>query len=333
MATIEEVARAAGVSVATVSRVLNESATVKEETADKVRAAIRELNYSPNLSARNLRKNESRVILVLAPNFLNPFYANILTGIGETARESGYSVLIYSSSGDAKNEKKALRMLESHRADGAILLGCSMNYSWMKKYTDHYPIVQCCEYAEELKAPSISIDNYSAAYNMVKHLHSLGHEKIGMVTADNEFISTFLRRTGYKRALSECGLTAKPEWTAKADANYSFASGAEAARALLTMEDRPTALFCISDIIALSVISVASELGIRVPEDLAVSGFDDVDYTTMFHPYLTTVAQPCYDMGCKSLNLLLDIISGRTEMAAERLFVPYTLVTRESTNE
>ncbi len=333
MATIEEVASAAGVSVATVSRVLNDSSSVREKTAEKVRNAIKELNYTPNMSARNLRKNESRVVLALAPNFSNPYYSKILTGIADAAREYDYSVFIYSTDANPKNEKKALSVLETHRADGAIFLGCHGDHKWLSKYSDRYPVVQCCEYIEELKAPSVSVDNYSAAYSTVKYLMSLGHEKVGMLSADNDYISTVLRRTGYKVALRDGGIEPKEDWYSEADRDYSFASGVLAAKKILEQENPPTALFCVSDILALSAISAANDLGIRVPEELSISGFDDVDYTKMFHPYLTTVAQPCYDMGVKSLELLMDIITGKREMAAERVLLPHNLVVRESTAE
>lgn len=330
MVTIEEVARAAEVSVATVSRVLNNSATVKPATAEKVRETIRELSYTPNQSARNLRRNESRVILTLAPNFSNPYYSRILTGISDLSHDLGYSMLICNSAGDPEIEKNSLEMLKTHRADGAIFLGCGRDYQWLTGHTGQYPIVQCCEYVPGLPVPSVSIDNYRAAYETVRYLISLGHTRIGMLSADNAYISTELRFQGYRDAMAEALLQADPAWYGVADADYSFASGFTAARAILEAEQTPTAIFCVSDILALSAISAAGEKGLSVPQDLTVSGFDDVDYTTMFHPYLTTVAQPCYEMGQQSLRLLLEYIRN-PEKKPEQVFVPYTLTIREST--
>ena len=333
MVTIEQVARHAGVSVATVSRTLNDSPTVKPETALRVREAIRELNYIPNQSARNLRRNESRVILALAPNFSNPYYSHILTGIGEKAREKGYSVLICNTFGQAHRERHFLEMLETRRADGAILLGCNKeytDYSWLAHYTDNYPVVLCCEYVPELDCPTVSIDNYSAARETVSYLISLGHRRIAMMSADNGYISTKLRRCGFCDAMSGAGLSVDEASIAPADAEYSFSSGQAAARKLLALEPRPTAIFCVSDILALSVISVAGELGLKVPADLTVTGFDDVDYTTMFHPFLTTVAQPCYEMGKKSLSAVLDIIQESRNAISGHYFMDYKLVQRES---
>ena len=336
MVTIEQVAKYAGVSVATVSRTLNNSPTVKPLTAKRVQEAIVALNYIPNQSARNLRRNESRVILALAPNFSNPYYSSILTGIGDKAREEGYSVLICNTSGQAARERHFLGMLDARRADGAILLGCNKeytDYSWLKEYTDSYPVVLCCEYVPEIDCPTVSIDNYKAARETVEYLLSLGHRRIAMIGADNGYISTKLRRQGYLDAMRDAGVSVPEEFYQAADGDYSFASGQAAAKKLFSCETRPTAVFCVSDILALSVVSVAQSLGMAVPEDLTVTGFDDVDYTTMFHPHLTTVYQPCYDMGRQSVSIVLGIINEQDEAYAGRHYAEHRLVCRESTAE
>lgn len=331
-ATIESVAKLAGVSVATVSRVLNNSENVRAKTAEKVRRAIQQLDYMPNQSARNLRRSESSVILTLAPNFSNPYYSKILTGIGDLAQSCGYSVLICNTNGDADNERQFLRMLETHRADGAIYLACHGRHEWLRQHAEQYPLVQCCEYVPELANPSVSIDNYAAAVETVRYLISMGHSRIAMLSADNDFISTSLRHRGYMDALKGAGIPYDPDLVGMASGDYSYGSGHLTARRLLTRKDRPTAVFCVSDILALSVISCANELGLRVPEDLSVTGIDDVDYTTMFHPYLTTVAQPCYEMGQESVRILLRMLSGGPE-PPPRTFLPYRLVCRESAGQ
>ena len=330
MVTIEQVARYAGVSVATVSRALNNSPTVRPATAERVRQAIEALHYIPTQSARNLRRNESRVILALAPNFSNPYYSRILTGIGDLAREREYSVLICNAAGKSETAHRLFQMLENQQADGAILLGCQQDFQWLTEYAGRFPIVQCCEYIPELAIPSVSIDNYAAARETVEYLQRLGHRRIVMMGAANLHISTFLRQKGYRDAMAEAGLPLPSGGYEEADADYSFASGRIAAQRLLALEPRPTAVFCISDILALSVISVAQERGIDVPRELTVTGFDDVDYTTIFHPYLTTIAQPCYEMGRKSTAMVLDMLQGTAPDDTRRTFLPYHLVERES---
>lgn len=329
MVTIGDVAKYAGVSVATVSRVLNNSETVKPATADRVLAAIRDLDYVPNQSARNLRRSESGVILTLAPNFSNPYYSRILTGIGDLAHDSAYSVLICNTGGRPENEERFLKMLDAHRADGAIFLGCRKDNPRLKDYAQRHPIVQCCEYVPELEQPSVSIDNYAAAAETVRYLIAQGHRRVALLSAGNDFISTQLRRQGYEDVLHQAGLYCGDELVAYADADYSYNSGLTAADALLRLRPRPTAICCVSDILALSVISRAHDLGLRVPEDLSVTGIDDVDYTTMFHPQLTTVAQPCYEMGQESLRILLRMLRGG-QPPRTRTFLPYKLVLRES---
>lgn len=334
MVTIEDVAGYAGVSVATVSRVLNNSSMVKPATIQRVQEAIQKLNYIPNQSARNLRRQESCVILALAPNFSNPYYSRILTGIGDRSHDRGYSLLICNTAGKEENEKHFLEMLKNHRADGAIMLGCQKDAGWLEEYAGLFPIVQCCEYVPHLHCPSVSIDNYAASLEMVRYLRGLGHKYIAMLGAHNRFISTQLRREGYLAVMGErkLGFPQKyyEDYYVEADAEYTFTSGQLAARKLLALTPRPTAVFCVSDILALSVISVAKEQGLSVPDDLTVTGFDDVDYTTMFHPYLTTIAQPCYEMGQQSMDLLLRLMHGGCDGNGGRTFVPYELVERES---
>ena len=188
MVTIERVAQRAGVSVATVSRTLNNSPAVKPATAQRVRQAVEALGYVPNQSARNLRRNESQVILALAPNFSNPYYSRILTGIGDRAWELEYSVLVCNTLGHANSERRFLKMMESHQADGAILLGCHWDYSWLARFAQRSHIVQCCEYVPDLACPSVSIDNYAATREMVAYLQGLGHRRIAMIGADNQYI-------------------------------------------------------------------------------------------------------------------------------------------------
>lgn len=329
MATIADVAREANVSVATVSRVLNKQNSVKPETTERVYRAIEKLSFEPNMLARNLRKNETRVILIVTPNITNPYYAHILTGIGDAANESGYSALIYNTAGDEARERAGMDMLKKRRADGAILLANSINSMWIKEYADKYPIVQCSEYASELDVPRVSIDNYKATQDIMEYIISLGHKRIATISSSNNYISTAIRLQGYKDSLEHHGFEVCKENIVFANADYSFKSGKAAAYKLLQQEERPTAIFCISDTIALGAITAARELEIRVPEDLTVIGFDDVDDTTMFHPYITTIAQPCYELGEESFKILHTCINNGIEIN-KKVVLPHNFIIRES---
>lgn len=329
MATISDVAREAQVSVATVSRVLNKQDSVKKATADRVYAAIEKLKFEPNILARNFRRSESRVILIIAPNITNPYYSHILTGIGDTANELGYSALIFNTANSEEREKEGMEMLKKRRADGAILLARNQGSQWLEEYAENYPVVQCSEYDPQVPFPHVSIDNYKAVREVMAYLFALGHERIATISSKNRYISTDLRMKAYKDALVEEGLPVEENLVAYAGLDYSFRSGKEAAEKLLAQENRPTAIFCISDTIALGAIAAAMEKGIRVPEDLTVIGFDDVEDTMMFHPYITTVGQPCYELGKNAMRMLYDRINGQLDPQHE-MVLKHKFIIRES---
>ena len=331
MVKIEDVAKAAGVSVATVSRVLNEQGGVLPQTQERVRKAVEALRYEPNLSARNLRRNESRIILILAPNFSNPYYSNVLSGICDVSRNLGYSTLMYNTyDSNALNEQLVTSLFQKNRADGMITLAVNKDDRWLAKYAGKYPLVQCSEYVEDAVLPHISVDNRLAAKESVLQLIAQGHTKIGIVTSANRYLSSENRLRGYLDALETAGIERDDALIAYASADYSFASGKQAARDLLSLPEPPSAIFCVSDILALGVIAAAGKMGLQVPWDLSVTGFDDVDYTTMFHPYLTTVAVPCYELGRSSMLLLYDHILQKPS-AQQEVYLPHQIVLRETT--
>jgi len=329
MATMADVAREAHVSVATVSRLLNNQGTVSPDTAERVYAAIQKLSYEPNILARNFRRNESRVMLILSPNVTNPYYAHILSGIGDAATKLGYSALICNTEDDPAREREALEMLKRRRADGAILMASNIGCQWLLEYANHYPIVQCSEYDPQVDIPHVSIDNYLATQQAMEYLLSLGHRRIAIISSENAYISTSLRLQGYKDTLEKHGIAPQEDYIRYASRDYSFKSGKLKAKELLNVTPRPTALFCISDTLALGAIISAKEMGYRVPEDVTVVGFDDVEYTTMFHPYITTIAQPCYELGRQSVHLLYAEMTQGKEIP-HQLILEHKLIIRES---
>lgn len=329
MVTIADVARAAGVSVATVSRVMNGSASVAEPTVQVVQAAIARLNYVPNQQARNLRRHESRNFLVLLPNITNPYYANVFDGINQRAQELGYNLFLCNT--DGRDPEELIReTIAAKRADGAILLHISYNEEWLQKYSKQLPIVQCCEYTGHGNTPHVTVDNYRAAFEATQYLIQLGHRKIGTISAANNSISTLQRMRGYRDALAQAGLSVQDSWIGYCDASYSYPSSLKAARLLLSRKERPSALFCIGDSIALAAVVVAQELGLQVPKDLSVVGFDDVIYTQMLHPYLTTVVQPCAELGSRAVEMLHEMIT-QGDLQQREVTLPHGFTVREST--
>lgn len=329
MATMADVAREAQVSVATVSRLLNKQGTVSPDTAARVYAAIDKLSYEPNLLARNLRKNESRVVLILSPNVTNPYYARILSGIWDVGAESGYSALIYNTADDPAREREALEMLKKRRADGAILMASNMDCAWLLEYADRFPLVQCSEYGPDVDIPHVSIDNYLATQETMEYLAGLGHRRIAMISSENDYISTRLRLQAYQDTLARRGIHPRQDYIASASRDYSFKSGKTKAKELLSCSPRPTAIFCISDTLALGAITAAQEMGLHVPQDVTVIGFDDVEHTTMFHPYITTVAQPCYELGRQTAHLLYAQMTQENEVSRQ-VVLEHRLIVRES---
>ena len=327
MATMIDVANRANVSIATVSRVLNGLKTVDPELVKRVQEAVEELQYEPNYTARNLRCKESRTLIILTPNITNLYYSNIIAGIAHGAQEHGYSYFLFNTEGKRELEEQILDRLEKRQADGAILLATELGSNWIEKYADQYPIVQCSEFDPAHKIPHVSINNYQAARNAVEYLIAKGHTQIGIVSSDNRFFSSAERMRGYKDALLDAGLTVNKAYIRYA-AWDDFKASSKAAYSMLQGTDRPTALFCISDMLALGAIASAKELGLRVPEDLSIIGFDDVEYTTMFHPYVTTVVQPCFKIGHTAVDMVCKLIQHK-EVQTE-VILPQHLVLRES---
>ena len=328
MATIIDVARAADVSVATVSRVLNGKAKVNELLRERVMDAVTRLHYVPNPTARNLRRNESRAILILAPNITNPYYTHIIAGVGEAAHRHGYSSFLCNTDENRSREEQLLRRLPLHQADGAILLATELSADWLRPYAEQHHLVQCSEFDPTIDIVHVSIDNYQAARDVMAYLLGLGHQRIGLVSSENSYQSTAARTKGYCDSLLEAELPVTEDYIRKGAVDYTFKSGFNSARSLLSQERRPTALFCISDMLALGAIAGAREMGFRVPEDVTVVGFDDVEQTTMFHPYVTTIVQPCFDIGFTAMELLYRMMNG--EETERRVILPHSLVVRES---
>lgn len=332
--TIFDVAEMAGVSTATVSRVVNGSPKVKAETVLRVKEAIAKLNYEPNLMARKLRRYETGDILVIIPEVTNPFQSRVISGITEVLRTKKYHALISQTNHMEAIEKEFLAMLMTKKADGAILMTCMKNQDQVYEVSKKVPIIQCTEYYTDLPISYVSIDNYHATLAAMQHLIDLGHKKIAIISSENTETSTFERMRGYLAALKKMSLSNVRDYVQYADIDYSFESAVEAALKLLSLEDRPTAIFCISDIIALGAVRAAQTLGISIPDELSVVGFDNIEFANYVHPLLTTINQPRYDIGvvtAKKILELLDDTKEKKDSQPFKCFVDYSLVVREST--
>jgi len=326
-ANIFEVARQAGVSIATVSRVFKKPHTVTAPTRRKVLQAVERLGYAPNSAGSQLRTQRSGKLVVTVPDITNPFYSRVLQSIEETAQAEGYGVLLGDTQHDPKREEWYVQMLRRREAEGLIVLGHGLPASAVSvaKASDGAPIVSGCEYNHGVGIPSIHIDNQAAAREVMEHLKGLGHRRIGIVTGPT--VSTLSRDRLQGSRLK--GETSDRELMV-VHGDFTLGSGEDAAERLLARHDRPTAIFCFNDQMAIGVLGVARRRGLSVPKDLSVVGFDDISFARYTAPPLTTVAQPVKEIGQEAVRLLLRIIKGQA-LSPVSVVLPHKLITREST--
>jgi LacI family transcriptional regulator, repressor for deo operon, udp, cdd, tsx, nupC, and nupG len=328
MANIQQVAKQAGVSVATVSRVLNSQNTVSAKTKMRVEEAIKKLNYEPSLLGRNLRTSESRLLLILIPTISNPFYLEIIKGIEQVAISQNYNILLCETDSNPKKENIYFDLVRKKMADGIISMDPAVNVETLKKLAENYAIIQCSEYEECTGIPYVTIDNEEASYRAVKHLIQIGHHKIALMNADEKYLFARQRKMGYKRALEENGLTLKNEYIISTP-NLGFENGQHAMKKILNLQDRPTAVFAVSDLLAIGALKEINAAGLQVPNDIAVVGFDKIDFSNMTNPTLTTIAQPMHKMGSVAAKMLIEKIKGEE---VESILLDHELVIRESTS-
>lgn len=324
MANIQEIAKKAGVSVATVSRVLNHSASVSPKTREKVEKAIKELNYEPNMLGRNLRNAESRLILVLLPSIANPFYSEIINGIQNVAIANDYHILLCETDSKPERENIYFNMVKKKLADGVISMDPTVNMEKLNEIAQNHPVILCSEYEEGGSIPYVTIDSELAAYQAVKHLIQLGNEKIAFMSSDEKFLYARLRRAGYERALKEFNIPIRDEYIVHAK-EVDFQHGVHAMRKLLQLEDKPTALFAVADTLAIGALKAMHLQGAK---PMAVIGFDNISFANMTNPTLTTVSQPMYEMGKIAAEMLLNSMKGKK---VESIILDHELIIREST--
>lgn len=306
MATIKDVAKLAGVSVATVSRVLNDYDNVRPETVDSVRKAIQELDYHPNFLGRTLRRLETMKILVVVPTISNQFYSRVVKGIQTAAQASGYHTMLAITNSDPEIEQEHINMARRKLVDGVIFLHTTMSAENLSEFAANFPAVSACEMVEGAIIPTISIDDFCAALDGVRFLLENGHRRIAFVSAGNLYNSSRCRRMGYQKALEQAGIELDERLIL--DEGFTFNAGKRAARRLLALDQLPDAVFATSDSTAIGVISALAANGVRVCEDISVMGFDNNQIAEYYLPALTTISQPQFDIGHKAFELLLDKI-------------------------
>ncbi len=333
MNSIKDVARLAGVSIATVSRYLNNPEQVRDKTARKVAQAIADTGYSPNRLAQNFRNGRTKQIMVAVPSIGIPFFELIMRGVRRVAAETGYHILVMETHSHTHDFDDFSRLVMTKQTDGIILLSTLSPFEEPILDTEggHPPIILGLEnLSPELSNfPCVRIDNRLAAREATELLIHLGHRDIafmyGKQTANSAL--TQPREQGFRDALDAAGLRFRAEWFI--DGKLTIRGGRDATRQLLAAKTRPTALFCANDEMAMGALHELKQAGLSIPRDISVIGFDDMQFSEVADPPLTTVAQPAEEIGERSMKRLLAIIDGNAPAKGADV-IPHRLVMRKS---
>ncbi|MEZ0110570.1 LacI family transcriptional regulator [Catenulispora sp. EB89] len=324
--TIRDVAEQAGVSVATVSKVINQRYGVAADTTARVQAVIDELGYEASLVAQSLRNHRTNVIGILVAD-LEPFSTELLKGAADAIRGSGFELVVYSAGGRTGDvvgwERRYLSRLSGTLVDGAVLVTptvVDVNYG--------APVVAVDPHAGSSSFPTVDADSLRGAHLATEHLLALGHRRIAMLTGRKDLESAKLREQGYREALAAAGVPFEESLVRVG--GYDADVSALAAHELLTLPHRPTAVFAANDVTAIATIAVARDLGLRVPEDVSVVGFDNIPESALCVPQLTTVNQPIRTMGERAVEMLIRLIRGEP-VERTHLTLATELVVRGST--
>ena len=329
--TIREVAQAAGVSIATVSRILNGQGGVSPGLVEQVETAVKELKYQPNSVARALKVRESKSIGLLIPDIENPFFPALVRGVEDAAQIGGYALILCNTDGKQGEEEKYIRFLLSKQIDGIIFTGNFTAEDW-KKWLPvlNVPVVLLDRRVEGTSFSTVMVDNYLGAFMAVEHLIQQGNKKIALISGRALSANNGDRIKGYFAALKQYGLPQHPELMA--EGQFSFESGYNAVDQLVNQGVDFDAVFACNDMMAIGAIERLIELGRRVPEDVAVVGFDNIRMAGWYKPALTTVDQPVYEMGQIAAQMLIEHMNG-TKREAEQVVIKPELVLRQSSQK
>jgi len=327
--TIKDVAKYAGLSRTTVSRVINDQPYVSDEKRQCVLKAMEELGYVPNSSARRLRSQKTETLAVLLPRITNPFFSHLIEAMEMKASQWGYQVIICQTHESEQKEQDYLELLRTKQVDGVIMTAVHNDWKVIESYRDCGPIVVCNENIEEAQVPFIYVNQEKAAYDATMHLIQQGCKNISFLSGDDDSNVSTYRRSGFLKALEESGLPFLP------NANYANAldvnSGREIFRELRRLNHQIDGVFTGSDEVAAGMIYEAMKEGVRVPEDMSIIGFDNQSISMLMSPSITTVEQPVQEMGEKCIEVLIDQIEHRHRSVREDHVFAHELKVRNST--
>ena len=332
MTSLKDVAKLAGVSVGAVSRYLNEPERLLESTRRKIRPAIEALNYSPNALARSLRRGKTGLVMVICSAIGDPYFGDVIRGIQRVARERGMTILVREVRSIHERPSEASDIVLSRAADGVIVLGSNSPFDLTEdvhKTVDHPPVVVGGEIVSGAlqRMPSVRIDNVAAAEELSRYLIGLGHRRFGFIAGEPGSPVMDDREIGFRNALAERSIPVSPEFMVHGDLIVD--GGCRAMHHLMSLANPPTAVVCANDEMAIGAMGEARAMGLTVPNDLSIVGFDDVRYAEAMNPPLTTVAQPAEEIGERCFRRLMRALAEPGSESGVEI-VPHRLVIRSS---
>jgi LacI family transcriptional regulator len=328
-ASIKDVAKEAGVSIATVSRVLNDVDVVNEETKKKVQEAIAKLGYRPNIVARSLKTQRTKTVGILIPDISSQFYPEIVRGTEDVANIYDYNIILCNSDSDLEKEKEYLRVLKEKMVDGVLYMSSSLEPEIVAIIKElELPTVLVETTDREKTFPSVTIDNREAGYDAVTYLINRGNKRIAYIGVHKDAVNAAaVRYFGYEDALKEHGIEINKDLIYFGEIKAK--EGYEAINRILEKTSDIDAVFCASDELAMGAINALREKGLSIPGDVDVIGFDNIYTSSLFYPKLTTVAQPMYDMGSVGMRMLIKLIN-KKDLDEKNYVLPYEIIERDS---
>ena len=316
MANMKEIARIAGVSLGTVSNVLNGSARVRDPLRRRVEEAVQSIGYQPSALARGLRRDKTNMIGMVIPDVTNPFFPAVIRGAEDVAFSNGYRLVLCNTDNDHVKELAHLNELRTYLPAGLIVI--PSNFSDLTKQAESYQrngaAVVCIDrLPKRWQGDSVTVANEHGAAAVTRHLIRLGHQRIAVIAGPLHLTNSEQRLRGFRRAMSEAGLPVPPEYVQ--ETSFDVPGGRAKAMLLLRLLPRPTAIFAANDMIAMGVIEATRSLGLQCPGDLSIVGFDDLEFASLLNPSLASVFQPGYQLGATAARLLLDRVRGDTSPA------------------
>lgn len=330
MATIQDVAQHAGVSIATVSRVLNGTTYVNEEVAARVRTAVKELQYQPSRAAQALRANRSKIIGLLISDIQNPFFTALIRGVEDVANRNGYSLILCNSDENPRKEQQYIEVLCAERVAGAIVIPTSENPPKLRLFHEHeIPFISVDRRVKDRTTDAVLIDNVRGAYEAVTHLITNGYRRIGVITGPLITTTGHERLEGYRKALREAEIAS--DSTLERVDNFKDEGGRKCAHELLDLEPPVDALFTTNNLMTLGALEAIHERHLRIPEDIAIVGFDEMPWAALSGVSLTTVTQPVYELGSTAALRLFQRLQEPSAFTKQEIVLTPTLQVRDST--